>query len=200
MRKRSFEEFVMTYKTTDSEGNESILVSIEDYHKRFIKPLDPRFQWDFYNGYKGKVLCWCKNHEDKNPSMGTVPHKHLKGVKLYHCLGCNATGTVVRLHQRIQQEYFGRTITDHESCMELCNLYGIDAKEYEKVETDQEGYFERYRSIDDLKEEYTIKEYSSDILGARKAFAVSGNLNTLKRTIDSANVKMIATEKGWMKE
>lgn len=198
MRKRSFEEFVMTYTVSDANGNESILVTIEDYHKKYIKPLDPRFQWDFYNGYKGKVLCWCKDHEDKNPSMGTVPHKHLKGVKLYHCLGCNATGTVVRLHQRIQKEYHGRDITVHESCMELCQLYGIDASEYEKVETDQEGYYERYRSIDDMMEEYTIKDYSGDLLNARKAFAVTGSVVALARAIDSANVKMIATANKWL--
>ena len=198
MRKRSFEEFVLTYTIKEPDGSEHILVSIEDYHKRFIKPLDPRFKWDFYNGYKGKVLCWCKNHEDRNPSMGLVPHKHLKGVKLYHCLGCNATGTIVRLHQRIQKEYYGRDITTHESCMELCKLYGIDASEYDKVETDQEGYFERYRSIDALEEEYTIRDYSQDLLNARKSFAVTDSVDALARAVDSANVKMIATVNKWM--
>ena len=72
MRKRSFEEFVMTYTVKEADGSERILVTIEDYHKKYIQPLDPRFKWDFYNGYKGKVLCWCKNHEDKKASGKTV--------------------------------------------------------------------------------------------------------------------------------
>lgn len=199
MKRRSLEEFVLTYAVKDANGEEKIVVTIEDYYKRFIQPLDVRFsRYDFYNSYKGKVLCCFKNHADKNPSMGIIPHKHLKGVKVYHCLGCNATGDVIRLHQRIQKEYFGRSLTSRESALELCKLYNIDASEYDKVETDQEGYYERYVSIGSLMEEYTISDYSSDLLDARKRFAVMGDASRLAKEIDSANIKMIATTNKWM--
>ena len=130
--------------------------------------------------------------------MGIIPHKHLKGVKVYHCLGCNATGDVIRLHQRIQKEYFGRSLTSRESALELCKLYNIDASEYDKVETDQEGYYERYASIESLMEEYTISDYSSDLINARRSFAVTGDVRMLANAVDSANVKMIATTNKWL--
>lgn len=199
MRKRSLEEFVMTYTVSDASGNDVILVTIEDYYKRFIQPLDIRFsRYDFYNSYKGKVLCCFKNHEDKNPSLGIIPHKHLKGVKVYHCLGCNATGDVIRLHQRIQKEYYGRSLSTRDSALELCKIYGIDASEYEKIETDQEGYYERYASIDGLLEDYTIRDYSSDLINARRSFAITGDVRMLASAVDSANVKMIATTNKWL--
>ena len=199
MKRRSLEEFVLTYTVKGEDGSEKILVSIEDYYKRFIQPLDPRFsRYDFYNSYKGKVLCCFKNHDDKNPSLGIIPHKHLKGVKVYHCLGCNATGDVIRLHQRIQKEYHGRSLSTRDSALELCKIYGIDASEYEKVETDQEGYYERYASIDGLLEDYTIRDYSSDLINARRSFAVTGDVGMLASAVDSANVKMIATTNKWL--
>lgn len=199
MKRRSLEEFVLTYTVKCEDGSEKILVSIEDYYKRFIQPLDPRFsRYDFYNSYKGKVLCCFKNHDDKNPSLGIIPHKHLKGVKVYHCLGCNATGDVIRLHQRIQKEYYGRSLSTRDSALELCKIYGIDASEYEKVETDQEGYYERYASIDGLLEDYTIRDYSSDLINARRSFAVTGDVRMLASAVDSANVKMIATTNKWL--
>lgn len=199
MRKRSLEEFVMTYTVSDASGNDVILVTVEDYYKRFIQPLDIRFsRYDFYNSYKGKVLCCFKNHEDKNPSLGIIPHKHLKGVKVYHCLGCNATGDVIRLHQRIQKEYYGRSLSTRDSALELCKIYGIDASEYEKIETDQEGYYERYASIDGLLEDYTIRDYSSDLINARRSFAITGDVRMLASAVDSANVKMIATTNKWL--
>ena len=199
MKRRSLEEFVLTYTVKGEDGSEKILVSIEDYYKRFIQPLDPRFsRYDFYNSYKGKVLCCFKNHDDKNPSLGIIPHKHLKGVKVYHCLGCNATGDVIRLHQRIQKEYYGRSLSTRDSALELCKIYGIDASEYERVETDQEGYYERYASIDGLLEDYTIRDYSSDLLNSRRSFAVTGDVRMLASAVDSANVKMIATTNKWL--
>lgn len=197
MGKRSLEEYILTYTVKNADGEDVPLVTIEDYHKRFIQPLDVRFaQWDFYTS--SKVLCWFKDHADKNPSMGTVRHKHWKGVKLYHCLGCGATGTVIRLHQRIQKEYYNRTLTDQESALEICKLYGIDASGYEQSETDQDIYYQQMKSVSELKNEYTIREYSDELLRARQSFAETGDINVLKRGLNSATVKMVALKNGWV--
>ena len=53
------------------------------------------------------------------------------GVNLYHCFGCNASGTVIRMHQHIQKKYYNRELTEPESCKELASLFNIPlTKEY----------------------------------------------------------------------
>lgn len=185
----TLEEYVLTYK--DSEGN--IVVTIADYFERFIKPLDTKFANSSFYTHR-TVICCFKDHDDINPSLGTINHRHLKGVKVYHCFGCGASGTVIRLHQRIQYEYFHRRLTDKDAALELCDLYGIDASQYRKIKDAGEanGYLERSRRADELLSAYTLAEFKDDLRAARTADVM---LMERGQLINSAMIKMIATSK-----
>lgn len=197
MARRSLEDFILSYRRLDASGTEYTVVTVEDYHLKYIQPLDSSFsRWNFYNS--SKVLCCFKDHDDINPSLGTIPDKKHKNVRIYHCMGCGATGTVIRLHQRIQREYHNRRITDRESALELAKLYNIDVREYEEIDSDQATYIESYRNIQYLLDVYTIREYSSELLDCRKMFAKSSSIAKMQSSLNSANVKMIATKKDWV--
>lgn len=186
----TLEEFVLTYK--DKDGN--VVVNIADYYERFVKPLDDRFKnCSFFDAKL--VLCCFKDHNDINPSMGTVTHRYLKGVRIYHCFGCGATGTVIRLHQRIQKEYFGRSLTDNESALELCELYDIDAGQFKTVgyEGDQANFMRRMQKVSELSNVYTSKEFSRDLLEIRKTPELGVDARANK--VNSALIKYVATSK-----
>lgn len=186
----TLEEYVLTYK--DSDGN--IVVNIADYFERFIKPLDAKFANSSFHTHR-TVICCFKDHDDINPSLGTINHRHLKGVKVYHCFGCGASGTVIRLHQRIQYDYYNRRITDKEAALELCDLYGIDASKYRDIKDagSANGYLERSRRADELLDSYTLAEFKDDLMKVR----TTDNLMLMERgkLINSAMIKMIATSK-----
>ena len=186
----TLEEYVLTAK--DSEGK--IIINIADYYDRYIMPLDNKFRKWSYHTHSTVLCCW-KDHNDLNPSLGSINHKFYKGVKLYHCLGCGATGTVIRMHQRIQKEYYNRDITEKQSCIELCELFGVDAKAYLEVKDvgDQTNAMERLRRMNQFKHIYTIRDYTSDLKAAK-----CNNQDDLKSeasAVNTANIKYIATKK-----
>lgn len=186
----TLEEFVLTYKKDDGTP----LVTIAEYYERYIKPLDERFaKCSFYSSKL--VLCCFKDHNDINPSLGTVNHRYLKGVRIYHCFGCGASGTVIRLHQRIQKEYYNRTLSETESALELCSLFGIDASKYSTLnyEGDQSGFVSRMNRLSSLANVYTIKEFSNDLLSVRQDAELSIEERASK--VNSALIKYIATSK-----
>lgn len=186
----TFEEYVLTAK--DSEGK--IIITVAEYYERYIKPLDNRFASSSYYGHS-KVLCCWKDHTDINPSLGTMPDKFFKGVKLYNCMGCGAHGNVIRMHQRIQHEYHNRDITDNESRLELCKLFGVDAKAFEEMVDigDQARFMERFRKTCDIKNMYTLRDYSSDLLSVRANSSLS--LAERAHGVNIANIKYISTTK-----
>lgn len=182
----TLEEYVLTYK--DLDGN--IVVSVADYYERYVKPLDSRYgNWSFSSG----KLVLCCFHGDINPSMGIIGHKYHKGVQVYHCFGCGASGNVIRMHQRIQKQYYGRTLTDDESALELCQLYGIDATKYKSIskDTDQSNFMRRMLRSQELENVYTLKEFSTDLREARAVSSIEERANK----INSAIVKYTATTK-----
>lgn len=186
----TLEEYVLTYK--DEGGN--IVVTVASYYEKYIKPLSPRFaRSSFYSSRL--VVCCFKDHEDVNPSLGTTNHRYLNGVKVYHCFGCGASGTVIRLHQRIQKEYYGRTISDTQSALELCQLYGIDAEKYktQEYEGEQSRYVAKMRKTAELATVYTLKEFSNDLRKVRCSPALT--LEQRKKAINSATIKYVATSK-----
>ena len=186
----TLEEYVLTAK--DKDGR--IIINIADYYERFIKPLDSRFGKSSYFS-KSTVLCCWKDHTDINPSLGSIKHKFYKGVRLYHCLGCGATGTVIRMHQRIQKEYYDRNITDTESCLELCKLFGVDATEYTKVQDigDQSNIMDRFRRVENYKGIYTIRDYQEELMEVRLDSSLSSEERAYK--VNIANIKYISTKK-----
>lgn len=186
----TLEEYVLTAK--DSNGR--IIINIADYYERYIKPLDSRFASSSYFS-KSTVLCCWKDHTDINPSLGSIKHKFYNGVRLYHCLGCGATGTVIRMHQRIQKEYYNRDITETESCLELCQLFGVDATEYLKVKDigDQTNLMDRFRRVEKYRGTYTIRDYQSELREIR--FDSSLSSEEIAYKVNIANIKYISTKK-----
>ena len=184
----TLEEYVLTYRGTD--GN--IVVNIPDYYDRFVHPLGAKYA---ERSLKHNNLVICPLHDDNDPSFGLIRHRFLDGVMIYHCFGCNASGTVIRLHQRIQSMYFGRSLTEEAACRELAALYGVPLGDFESLsQEDYEKRFQlRYNDIGRLMHRYTVKEFKDSLLNARKN--ASGGVVSLEE-INSASVKMIATVKG----
>lgn len=184
-------DFVLTYKGED--GNP--LVSIERYYEDYIKPLDLRFkEYSFYT--HRTVICCFKGHEDINPSLGTIPHRHLKGVRVFHCFGCGASGDVVRLHQVIQRDYFNRILSDKESALDLCRLYGINAVQYEDIDdaSDQAGYLRRLQRISRYSEAYTLRDFEDELMVVRENpdAPLSDKIDYISRAL----IKQTAVKKG----
>ena len=186
----TLEEYVLTYK--DAEGN--IVVNIADYFERFIKPLDAKFANSSFHTHR-TVICCFKDHDDINPSLGTINHRHLKGVKVYHCFGCGKSGTVIRLHQLIQYDYYGRRITDKEAALELCDLYRINATKYRDIKDAgaANGYLDRMRRADEVLDSYTLVEFKDELKRVRTKEGLL--LMEKSQLINSAMIKMIATSK-----
>lgn len=182
-------DYVLTYC---EEGSNTPLVTVEEYYERFVKPLNPAFEKSSFKTSNTVICCF---HDDINPSLGTIKHKHLKGVRIYHCFGCGAAGTVIRMHQRIEKEYHHRTISEEESALELCKLFGIDAEKYKNIDTTKKvanAYVDKMKRIAQAMGTYTIAEFKEDLLPARGSNVSVANKIAV---LNSASVKMIATKK-----
>lgn len=177
-------EFILTYTE-----NDKIVVNLFDYYETVIRPLDDKFKPHSY--YNNKlVLCFFKDHQDVNPSMGWINDKRLKGVKVCHCFGCGRTANVVRLHQIISSEYFDKELTEKESCLELAEMFKVPLDDFDCLE--DEDYEAKYQSnikrIDKLQNRYSMQEFKNGLLSIRKQ-----GVNLDK--VNSECVKMIATIK-----
>lgn len=169
-------------------------ISIADYHADYIKPLDTK---RFGEGdlHTGRTVI-CPFHVDTDPSLGTIADKFHPGVRKYHCFGCGVSGDVIRMHQRIQKQYFGNNLTLPESARELCRLYGLDTSMIVDIDNndDQASYMKRRLALRNISGAYTIREYQRDLLRIRGMKDLS--LAEKARGINSANIKMIVTSKG----
>ena len=181
----SLEDFILSYKV-----NDEVLVDLFSYYENYIRNLDKRFEpYSYYNNKL--VLCWFKDHEDVNPSMGYINDKFHKGQKLYHCFGCGKTGDVIRLNQIIESQYHNNNLDRIESCKDLARKFGIDISDYGSFDNEDREvqYLRRLKKLDILKNRYTFKEFSTAIRNQR----LTGNIDLNK--INSECVKMIATVK-----
>lgn len=184
----TLEDFVLTYKG----DSDTPIITIAEYYERYIKPLSPRFKNSSLLLNNTAICCF---HDDTDPSLGTIKHRTLQGVRVYHCFGCGAVGTVIRMHQRIEKEYHHRDISETESALELCKLWGIDISRYSDItdNTDKKSsYYSKMMRIKSQMGAYTIREYSDELLNARN---MSLELDKKIQIINSANIKMIATKK-----
>lgn len=177
-------EFILTY-----ERDGRIVANLFDYYEIKIKYLDKRFEDYSYYGSK-LVLCYFKDHEDINPSMGWRYASQLKGVRICHCFGCHKSADVVRLHQILRKQYDGVDLTEKDSCFELAALFNIPVDEYSELDDDDYDakYARAFKRVDMLAKKYTRREFSMELLNQRK-----NGVN-----LDSVNnecIKMIATVK-----
>lgn len=192
----TLEEYVLTYP--DAEGKP--LINIADYYERFVKPLSNKYSSSSFLSSRTVVCCF---HDDINPSLGTINHKYLKGVRVYHCFGCGASGTVIRMHQRIQMQFYKKRLSDTEAALDLCRIYGLDTTNFEKkaYTGDQSSYMNRLERVMSLRETYTIREFTDDIKPVRRETYSDQMLDydTIERragVVNKAIIKYVATKKG----
>ena len=187
--------YVMTLKdyVLSYEKDDSVVANLFDYYERFIKTLDPKFQQYSYYTHN-LVLCYMKDHDDVNPSMGWIKHRSLKNVKVCHCFGCGVTADVVRLHQILSKQYLDKELDEREACLEIAEMFSIPVDDFDELEDDDfEGkHLRTLRHLDTLKKRYTVREFSQGLLDLRTSSPMGGvDLNR----VNSESVKMIATVK-----
>lgn len=188
----SLEEYILTYRGTTDSGEQGLVCNIPDYYERYIKPLDKKFsEYSFY----GSRTVICPLHEDTDPSMGLINHRFLQDVKIYHCFGCGASGTVIRLHQIIQDVYHNRKLSEDEACKELADLFEVPLEEFDDLaEDDYNGkYVAMLKRISKLKDAYTSRSFSQSLLDIRKNSSIDDNERL--RLVNVESIKLIATQK-----
>lgn len=188
----TLEEYILTYKGTNDNDEQGIVCNIPDYYERYIRPLDKRFsEYSFY----GSRTVICPLHNDTDPSMGLINHRFLSDVKIYHCFGCGASGTIIRLHQIIQDTYCNRRLTEEESCKELADLFGVSLDDFSEIaDDDYDGkYVDMLKRISKLQKAYTSKDYAHDLLTLRKENNLS--MQDKLRLLNVESIKMISTQK-----
>lgn len=178
----ALKDYVLTYKTKDG-----VVANLVDYYDKFIKNLDTRFSRYSYKS-DGLVLCYFKDHNDINPSMGKIKSKKHKGVEVCHCFGCGRTADIVRLHQILSQQYYNKELTEKEACLDLCSMFSIPIDDYEEDDDNTVEFYKKVLKIDTLLDNYTIRDFQSELLEIRKRGVDLNSLN-------SACIKMIATNK-----
>lgn len=187
----SLEEYILTYVGVTDKGEEGIVCNIADYYERYIKPLDKRFSE--YNLYSNRTVI-CPLHDDTDPSFGLINHRFYSGVKIYHCFGCGASGTIIRLHQLIQDKYHNIKLTDEEACKSLADLFEIDLSDFEEVDTDD--YTTKYnrimKKICNSRGAYTSKVFHDTLLALRQSELSD---NDKMNALGTESIKMIATQK-----
>lgn len=185
----TIQDYILTYKRTDENGKEYIVANIPDYYDTYVINFDPKFK---SRSLRASRTVICPVHDDNDPSFGLMRHRHLPGVMLYHCFGCNSTGTIIRLHQRIREKYDGIKLNEQKACEEIAHIFQIPLDEFN--EDDEEDYNVKYmrmqRKITELTKSYTSKDFSDEILKLRKESEIV-DLNKLNK----ASIKMIATTK-----
>lgn len=164
----------------DTEGK--FIVTPMSYYDTYIVPLDRRFSKYLFRGQKRTVVCPCKGHNDRDPSMGIMLSK-VGGVPLYHCFGCGATGNVVQLHQMIRKDYFGEAKSLEDSVLDLLELYNLDVPDMKALRYEQSNW------VPSGEMGYTEKEYAYVIRKARCKYTG----DDLAKVIAVEGVKLLAT-------
>lgn len=156
----SIERYVVRYK--DAEGN--FVANIFDYYERYIKPLSSMFaRYDWYPNKK--IMCFLKEHDDKNASMGNIPDTSNPGGYIYHCFGCGKRGNVVDLHVAIERDYHHRHLNKEEAAKEVAKLFNIPLKGDMLENEDYWEYVEREqeRLNKEVEMGYTLTELRKDL-------------------------------------
>lgn len=184
-----FTEYIMSYRGLKRDGTEGVVANIADYYDMYVAPKDERYAEHSLNG---ENLVVCPLHADVNPSMGLIRHKHIKGVQVFHCFGCHASGNIIRFHQRIESQFSHRELSEKDACMELAKMFDIPTEDFDELDDDDfEGnYIRTLKELDSMKNRYSVQDFSYACRDLRK----EGVLQDLSR-LNSECVKLIATEK-----
>ena len=191
----TLEEYILTYRGTRLNGEEGIIANIPDYYDHYIKPLNSKFGDSSLNVSRTAI---CPLHDDTDPSMGLINHKFLKGVRLFHCFGCNMVGTVVRLHQLIVEKYEKRQIDVKQSCEELARFFKIPIDKELLAQADNvepaDRFYQTSIHIEDLKNDsYTSQDFVYELRDIKKS---AKSMETVDLNLVNVScIKMIATVK-----
>ena len=179
----TIDDYVLSLKNEEGEP----LIDLLDYHNKYVRTLSKRLEpWSYYDNKL--VLCWFKDHEDVNPSMGYITNK--RGIKLYHCFGCGKTGDVIRLHQYIESAYHSRNLNREEAAKDIASLYNIQINDKiaDNLDEVERKYAEDLRKIKRLCTRYTDKEFARELMNKR----VQKKLDL--KALNSECIKLIATQ------
>lgn len=166
-------------------------ISLEDYYEKFIKTLDKRFEAHSYLTSK-LVLCFFKDHQDVNPSMGYIHSRSNPKIKMCHCFGCGRTADVVRLHQILSSQYFGKEFDERQACTDLANIFGLDLSDKAnlmKDESFEDKFNNKMRSVHHLSQGYSSQDFKLAMQQIRSKDKVDLDL------VNDECVKYIATHK-----
>lgn len=191
----TLQDYVLTYRGITDSGEEGVVCNIPDYYERYIQPLDKK-RFGSYSLYTSStVICPFKDHMDTDPSFGLINHRFLEGVKIYHCFGCGAFGTIIRLHQIIEDSYKGRKLSEDEATRDLADLFGIPLDDFNEIaDDDYDGkYIDMLKRIEKSKKVYTIREFSDSLLNLRKSQDLS--ISDMLHSVNNESIKLIATQK-----
>lgn len=164
-------------------------ISLFDYYDKFIVNLDDKFKEYSYNSHK-LVLCYFKDHEDTDPSMGWIYDKRNHNVKICHCFGCGRTANVVRLHQILSSQWLHKELTEKESCYELADMFNLPLDDFKDIDDDDLSakFVTTIKTQHILQKRYTSQDFHYNIQKIKKQGV---DLNK----VNSECVKMIATSK-----
>ncbi len=187
----TLKDYVLTYK--DVEGN--LVVNIADYYEKVVWNLEPKYK-DYSLKYRRTVIC--PVHDDSDPSFGLMPNKH-GDTELYHCFGCNSTGNIIDLHRKIVARYDNKKLSEEDALYELALIFQINLEDDVLTELEEEPNFEdTYRSemyrIDKAKQQYSLKDFSNDVIRMRKK-----SQHISLTDLNASYIKLVATEKGLIK-
>lgn len=191
----TLEEYILTYRGTRLNGEEGIVINIPDYYDHYIKPLHPKFSDSSLNVSKTAI---CPIHDDTDPSMGLINHKFYKGVKIFHCFGCNRTGSVIKLHQLVVKTYEKRSIDETQSCQELARFFKVPLNKEILAQADNvepaDRFYQTNARVEDLKNNsYTALDFMYELRNIKKSTTDMSKLDL--RLVNDSCIKMIATAK-----
>ena len=165
-------------------------ISLEDYYEKFIKTLDKRFE--AYSFANKLVLCFFKDHQDVNPSMGFIRSRSNPKIKMCHCFGCGRTADVVRLHQILCSQYFNKELDETQACIDLANMFGIDISDKESLIQDENlevKFNAKMKLVSQLSQGYSVQDFKSSMQHIRSADKIDLGL------VNDECIKYIATYK-----
>lgn len=148
-------ESLLTLK--DEQGNLKITPRI--YYDRFLSK-GHKFQYN--------KLVLCPFHDDTDASLGTFKHKTLRGVELFHCFGCGATGDVIKMHQLAEKKK-GNYLSSTDAINELIKLFDVTIDT--TIDTSYNAYLKQLSERLDtaMRGYYNIRDFEQDLLSIKNS-------------------------------
>lgn len=122
-------------KKTSNEEKVIAQVKVSTYYNDYVTKIESKFRKIVEGG-----SAVCPLHDENDPSFSDWNDKGL-----FHCFGCNSTGDVITLHQRVQFRHHRHNLTRNKAMEELARIYGVELEVDEKGEIVVENPFSKAR-------------------------------------------------------